>query len=211
MSINVYWQELIKNKAKSGQNCCFLEEAFSMVSCLPWRSDNLHQVSLIENYPAHLTTLGEPVRQVSPDDWLVFISSLNSESVRKKLIKGWLWDFNNCATVSQFTTVSQLLCFCWFLKCTFFRLCAYMGGFTIYCLWHPSNPDVHFQPLATNQRKQFSQMKRQTPLCAYHWSRLVPVGPCSSEWFMYSALDILIYIVSDYSGCLVFKKKNCIQ
>ncbi|XP_068175389.1 obscurin [Antennarius striatus] len=56
-------KELLKNKAKSGQNCCFLEEAFSMVSCLPWRSDNLHQVSLIENYPAHLTTLGEPVRQ----------------------------------------------------------------------------------------------------------------------------------------------------
>lgn len=36
-----------------------------MVSCLPWRSDNLHQVSLIENYPAPLTALGEPVRQVT--------------------------------------------------------------------------------------------------------------------------------------------------
>ncbi|XP_050933200.1 LOW QUALITY PROTEIN: obscurin [Lates calcarifer] len=56
-------KELIKNKARSGQSCCLLEDAFSMVSCLPWRSDNLHQVSLIENYPAPLTALGEPVRQ----------------------------------------------------------------------------------------------------------------------------------------------------
>ncbi|XP_024909236.1 obscurin, partial [Cynoglossus semilaevis] len=56
-------KELIKNKAKSGQSCSLLEDAFSMVSCLPWRSDNLHQVSLIENYPAPLTALGEPVRQ----------------------------------------------------------------------------------------------------------------------------------------------------
>ncbi|KAF7648034.1 hypothetical protein LDENG_00163070 [Lucifuga dentata] len=56
-------KELIKNKAKSGQSCCLLEDAFSMVSSLPWRSDNMHQVSLIENYPAPLTTLGEPIRQ----------------------------------------------------------------------------------------------------------------------------------------------------
>nr|XP_046247907.1 obscurin [Scatophagus argus] len=56
-------KELIKNKAKSGQSCCLLEDAFSIVSCLPWRSDNLHQVSLIENYPAPLTALGEPTRQ----------------------------------------------------------------------------------------------------------------------------------------------------
>ncbi|KAM9848902.1 obscurin [Aulostomus maculatus] len=56
-------KELIKNKARSGQSCCLLEDAFSTVSCLPWRSDNLHQVSLIENYPAPLTALGEPVRQ----------------------------------------------------------------------------------------------------------------------------------------------------
>ncbi|XP_040040446.2 obscurin isoform X3 [Gasterosteus aculeatus] len=56
-------KELIKNKAKSGQSCCLLEDTFSMVSCLPWRSDNLHQVSLIENYPAPLIALGEPVRQ----------------------------------------------------------------------------------------------------------------------------------------------------
>ncbi|XP_022616679.1 obscurin-like [Seriola dumerili] len=56
-------KEFIKNKAKGGQSCCLLEDAFSTVSCLPWRSDNLHQVSLIENYPAPLTALGEPVRQ----------------------------------------------------------------------------------------------------------------------------------------------------
>ena len=59
-----YLQELIKNKAKSGQNCNLLEDAFSSISCLPWRSNNLHQVSLIENYPAPLTALGEPLRQV---------------------------------------------------------------------------------------------------------------------------------------------------
>lgn len=41
-----------------------------MVSSLPWRSDNLHQVSLIENYPAPLTALGEPVRQVSAQVFL---------------------------------------------------------------------------------------------------------------------------------------------
>lgn len=63
------FQELIKNKARSGQSCYLLEDAFSAVSCLPWRSDNLHQVSLIENYPAPLTALGEPVRQVSEDDF----------------------------------------------------------------------------------------------------------------------------------------------
>uniref|UniRef100_UPI0009B37A6A obscurin n=1 Tax=Monopterus albus TaxID=43700 RepID=UPI0009B37A6A len=56
-------KELIKNKAKSGQSCCLLEDAFSMVSCLPWRSGNLDQVSHIENYPAPLSALGEPVRQ----------------------------------------------------------------------------------------------------------------------------------------------------
>ncbi|XP_052382962.1 obscurin isoform X15 [Oncorhynchus keta] len=56
-------KELIKNKAKCAKSCLLLEDAFSMVSCLPWRSDNLHQVSLIENYPAPLTALGEPVRQ----------------------------------------------------------------------------------------------------------------------------------------------------
>ncbi|XP_061635168.1 obscurin [Phyllopteryx taeniolatus] len=62
-------KELIKNKAKSGQSCYLLEDAFSLVSCLPWRSDNLHQVSLIENYPAPLTSLGEPVRQGTFTVW----------------------------------------------------------------------------------------------------------------------------------------------
>uniref|UniRef100_A0A3Q2P2Y0 Ig-like domain-containing protein n=1 Tax=Fundulus heteroclitus TaxID=8078 RepID=A0A3Q2P2Y0_FUNHE len=66
-------QELIKNKAKSGQSCYLLEDAFSVVSCLPWRSDNLHRVSLIENYPAPLTALGEPVRQVREKNIHVFI------------------------------------------------------------------------------------------------------------------------------------------
>nr|XP_057930388.1 obscurin isoform X3 [Doryrhamphus excisus] len=62
-------KEFIKNKAKSGQSCCLLEDAFSLVSCLPWRSDNLHQASLIENYPAPLTALGEPVRQGAFTVW----------------------------------------------------------------------------------------------------------------------------------------------
>ncbi|XP_030583398.1 obscurin [Archocentrus centrarchus] len=62
-------KELIKNKAKSGQSCYLLEDAFSLVSCLPWRSDNLHKVSLIENYPAPLIALGEPVRQGSFTVW----------------------------------------------------------------------------------------------------------------------------------------------
>ncbi|XP_055077076.1 obscurin [Periophthalmus magnuspinnatus] len=62
-------KEMIKNKAKSGQSCCMLEDAFSSVSCLPWRSNNLHQVSLIENYPAPLTALGEPLRQGAITVW----------------------------------------------------------------------------------------------------------------------------------------------
>ncbi|KAL1023125.1 hypothetical protein UPYG_G00036690 [Umbra pygmaea] len=62
-------KELIKNKAKCGKNCCLLEDAFSMIACLPWRSDNLHQVSLIENYPAPLTALGDPIRQSSFTVW----------------------------------------------------------------------------------------------------------------------------------------------
>lgn len=35
-----------------------------MVSALPQRSDNSHHVSMIENYPATLEVLGEPIRQV---------------------------------------------------------------------------------------------------------------------------------------------------
>lgn len=55
---------MIKNKARNGQNCCLLEEAYAMVSSLPTRSENTHHVSLIENYPANLEALGEPIRQV---------------------------------------------------------------------------------------------------------------------------------------------------
>ena len=57
-------QELIRNKARNGQNCCLLEEAYAMVSSLPQRSESTHHVSLIENYPATLDNLGEPIRQV---------------------------------------------------------------------------------------------------------------------------------------------------
>lgn len=35
-----------------------------MVSSLPTRSENTRHVSLIENYPANLEALGEPIRQV---------------------------------------------------------------------------------------------------------------------------------------------------
>ncbi|XP_017322293.1 obscurin isoform X6 [Ictalurus punctatus] len=56
-------KELIKNKARNGQNCCLLEEAYAMVSSLPTRSENTHHVSLIANYPANLEALGEPIRQ----------------------------------------------------------------------------------------------------------------------------------------------------
>ncbi|XP_078120450.1 LOW QUALITY PROTEIN: obscurin [Sander vitreus] len=56
-------KELIRNKAKNGQNCCLLEEAYAMVSALPQRSENTHHISMIENYPATLEVLGEPMRQ----------------------------------------------------------------------------------------------------------------------------------------------------
>ncbi|XP_041848261.1 obscurin-like [Melanotaenia boesemani] len=58
-----FLKELIRNKARNGQNCCLLEEAYAMVSALPQRSENTHHVSLIENYPATLEVLGEPIRQ----------------------------------------------------------------------------------------------------------------------------------------------------
>ncbi|XP_050925907.1 obscurin isoform X3 [Lates calcarifer] len=58
-----FLKELIRNKAKNGQNCCLLEEAYAMVSALPQRSENTHHVSMIENYPATLEVLGEPIRQ----------------------------------------------------------------------------------------------------------------------------------------------------
>ncbi|MGH0174100.1 UNVERIFIED_CONTAM: hypothetical protein FKN15_071392 [Acipenser sinensis] len=56
-------KEMIRNKARSGQNCALLEEAFAIVSSLPRRSENTLHVSLIENYPANLEALGEPIRQ----------------------------------------------------------------------------------------------------------------------------------------------------
>ncbi|XP_070774234.1 obscurin [Enoplosus armatus] len=56
-------KELIRNKARNGQNCCLLEQAYAMVSALPQRSENTHHVSMIENYPATLEVLGEPIRQ----------------------------------------------------------------------------------------------------------------------------------------------------
>ncbi|KAM9789384.1 obscurin [Neosynchiropus ocellatus] len=56
-------KELIRNKARNGQNCCLLEEAYAMVTALPQRSENSHHVSMIQNYPATLEALGEPIRQ----------------------------------------------------------------------------------------------------------------------------------------------------
>ncbi|XP_063057570.1 obscurin isoform X3 [Engraulis encrasicolus] len=56
-------KELIRNKAKFGRNCALLEDAFSVVSSLPWRAENMEQVAMIENYPAPLSGLGEPIRQ----------------------------------------------------------------------------------------------------------------------------------------------------
>ncbi|XP_069366638.1 obscurin isoform X38 [Paralichthys olivaceus] len=58
-----FLKELIRNKARNGQNCCLLEEAYAMVSGLPQRSENTHHVTMIENYPATLEVLGEPIRQ----------------------------------------------------------------------------------------------------------------------------------------------------
>ncbi|KAJ3594699.1 hypothetical protein NHX12_004006 [Muraenolepis orangiensis] len=77
LSINAYMQRpmeriqkykailkaMLRNKARNGQNCCLLEEAYSTVSSLPQRSENTHHVSMIQNYPATLDMLGEPIRQ----------------------------------------------------------------------------------------------------------------------------------------------------
>ena len=57
-------QELIRNKARNGQNCALLEQAYAVVSALPQRSENQLHVSLMENYPGTLEALGEPIRQV---------------------------------------------------------------------------------------------------------------------------------------------------
>uniref|UniRef100_A0A452G6J3 non-specific serine/threonine protein kinase n=1 Tax=Capra hircus TaxID=9925 RepID=A0A452G6J3_CAPHI len=54
-------KELIRNKARNGQNCALLEQAYAVVSALPQRAENQLHVSLMENYPGR--ALGEPVRQ----------------------------------------------------------------------------------------------------------------------------------------------------
>ncbi|XP_073077345.1 obscurin isoform X20 [Manis javanica] len=56
-------KELIRNKARSRQNCAPLEQAYAMVSALPQRAENQLHVSLMENYPGTLEALGEPIRQ----------------------------------------------------------------------------------------------------------------------------------------------------
>ncbi|XP_015279814.1 PREDICTED: obscurin, partial [Gekko japonicus] len=55
--------ELIRNKARSNQNCALLEQAYAIVSALSRRAENNLHVSLIENYPGTLEILGEPIRQ----------------------------------------------------------------------------------------------------------------------------------------------------
>ncbi|XP_064451756.1 obscurin isoform X11 [Mirounga angustirostris] len=56
-------KELIRNKARNGQNCALLEQAYALVSALPQRAENQLHVSLMENYPGTLEALGEPIRQ----------------------------------------------------------------------------------------------------------------------------------------------------
>lgn len=51
-----------------------------MVSALPQRSDNSHHVSMIENYPATLEVLGEPIRQVGGVT-LAFLVSTDVEDI----------------------------------------------------------------------------------------------------------------------------------
>ncbi|GCB60611.1 hypothetical protein scyTo_0012772 [Scyliorhinus torazame] len=57
------FQELIRNKARNNKNCALLEEAYAIVSALPKRADNNLHVSMIENYPGTLESLGDPIRQ----------------------------------------------------------------------------------------------------------------------------------------------------
>nr|XP_014350244.1 PREDICTED: obscurin isoform X17 [Latimeria chalumnae] len=59
----VVLKELIRNKARNGQNCALLEEAYAVVSSLPRHADNALHMSLIENYPGTLEALGNPIRQ----------------------------------------------------------------------------------------------------------------------------------------------------
>ncbi|XP_030053285.1 obscurin isoform X2 [Microcaecilia unicolor] len=56
-------KELIRNKARSRQNCTLLEQAYAIVFALTRRAENNLHVSLIENYPGTLEALGEPIRQ----------------------------------------------------------------------------------------------------------------------------------------------------
>ncbi|NWX45647.1 OBSCN protein, partial [Steatornis caripensis] len=56
-------KELIRNKARNSQNCTLLEQAYAVVSALTRRAENNLHVSLIENYPGTLESLGEPIRQ----------------------------------------------------------------------------------------------------------------------------------------------------
>uniref|UniRef100_A0A7N4PFA3 non-specific serine/threonine protein kinase n=1 Tax=Sarcophilus harrisii TaxID=9305 RepID=A0A7N4PFA3_SARHA len=56
-------KELIRNKARNGQNCALLEQAYAIVSALSQRAENKLHVSLIENYPGNLEALGDPIRQ----------------------------------------------------------------------------------------------------------------------------------------------------
>ncbi|NXA35792.1 OBSCN protein, partial [Eudromia elegans] len=56
-------KELIRNKARNSQNCALLEQAYAVVSALTQRAENNLHVSLIENYPGTLESLGEPIRQ----------------------------------------------------------------------------------------------------------------------------------------------------
>ncbi|KFQ27372.1 Obscurin, partial [Merops nubicus] len=56
-------KELIRNKARNNQNCTLLEQAYAIVSALSRRAENNLHVSLIENYPGTLESLGEPIRQ----------------------------------------------------------------------------------------------------------------------------------------------------
>lgn len=61
----IHLQELIRNKARNSQNCTLLEQAYAIVSALTRRAENNLHVSLIENYPGTLESLGEPIRQVT--------------------------------------------------------------------------------------------------------------------------------------------------
>ncbi|XP_076994026.1 obscurin-like isoform X3 [Tamandua tetradactyla] len=58
-----FLKDLIRNKARSRQNCALLEQAYAVVSALPQRAENKLHVSLMENYPGTLEALGEPIRQ----------------------------------------------------------------------------------------------------------------------------------------------------